>query len=183
MGNEPADSRQQVAKIEQEEAAQWLPRGHAHLQDDEPGARLENAGRLAEPGIEVHEVSDPEPDRRPVEGGIRVGQFESVGGDRDDPLRLAPAELEHPGDEIGPDDQSVESWLAGEGGGQVEGAGTEVEIATIGKLFPIETRDRFASPPLVEVQAEQVVQEIVARCDGVKHPAHVGALFRAARYW
>ena len=62
-----ADPRQHTAEIEQVQTAEPRVRGQGHLEDHQAGARLEHACRLAQSGIQVHQVPHAPADHRAVE--------------------------------------------------------------------------------------------------------------------
>ena len=70
---------------------------------------------------------------------------------------------------------AIESWRA-----EIEGPGAEIEVDPPGCPFPAEPGIRLPTPPPVEVQADDLVEEVVAGRDGGEHPPDVGPLLRAA---
>src|SRR5437870_174970 len=79
---------------------------------------------------------------------------------------LAAAAGEHRDDKVRPDDAPPKAGGAGERGGQVQCAGAEVEVDAVRARLPAEARDGRAAPGAVHVEAQQVVEEVVARRDG-----------------
>ena len=75
--------------------------------------------------------------------------------------------------EVGPDDRHAPVGGAVVGEGEVAGAGAQVEDRAVGRAGRDQPR-RPAPPALVDVQAQQVVQEVVPRRDLAEHPADAG---------
>src|SRR3989441_412503 len=118
-----------------------------------------------------------EPDARESRGGEpRRGkrQLQRVGGDRDGAKSFALALRQHRDHEVGADHTAAEAALPGELGGQVQRTGAQIQVSAVGFSFPAEARHGSAPPGPIHVEAEQVVQEVVARSDRGEHATDVG---------
>jgi len=83
--------------------------------------------------------------------------------------------------EVGADHRAAEARRARQLGRQVHRAGTNVEIHAVRPRLPTKPRHRGPAPAAILIQAEEMIEEIVARCDGAEHAAHVGPLRLAVR--
>src|SRR6266571_3819905 len=104
FGHRPADGGEHAPEIEEVQRAQRREPWGRELEHHEPGSRLQDAVRLAQPLVQVREVTDAEADRGPVERRVRERQLQRVGGDGRGTGSLAAAAGEHRDDEIRPDD-------------------------------------------------------------------------------
>ena len=174
------DQGQDLAKVEEVEAAHRLAGRGGELQHHEPRAGPEHACGLAQAAVEVHQVADPEADGGAIELGVGERQFQGIGVERGDPFRLAPATNQHREDEIGPNHRALESLPGGQFGRQVQGSRAEVQVAASGRSVPPQLVHRPAAPPLVDVETQQVVEQVVAWRDIGEDLAHVGPLLAPA---
>src|SRR6267143_649211 len=109
---------------------------------------------------------------QPADGGQNSPEVEEVDrAQRREPWR---GELENDETRAGFQNPGRFAEAAGEVGGKVEGAGTEIEVGAVGFSFPAEARHGGAPPGPIHVEAEQVVQEVVARSDLREHATDVG---------
>src|SRR5439155_3451901 len=69
-----------------------------------------------------------------------------------------------------------EARLAGEGGREIQRASAEIEVQAVRSRFPPEPPHRGPAPATIQVEAQEMVEEVVARRDGGEHAPHVGAL-------
>src|SRR5437879_4771185 len=77
----PADRGEHAPEVEQVQGAQRRKPRRGELEHHEMRTRPEHAVRLAQPGVQVREVPDPERAHRAVEPAVGEGQRQSVGGD------------------------------------------------------------------------------------------------------
>src|SRR2546425_989976 len=101
-------------------------------------------------------------------------QRQRVGGNRSGAGRFVLAQSQHRDHEVGTDHAAAKTGLPGELGGKVQCAGADIEIGAVGFSFPAEARHGGAPPGPIHVEAEQVVQEVVARRDRREHATDVG---------
>src|SRR6267143_5225201 len=172
--HEPADSGENSPEIEEVDRAQRREPGRGELEYDEPRTGFQHSGRFVEAAVEVGEIAYAKSHQRAVEPRRGKRQRQRVGGDRDGAGRFALALRQHRDHEVGADHTAAEAALSGELGGQVQRAGTEIEIGAVGVSFPTEARHGGAPPGPIHVEAEQVVQEVVARSDRGEHATDVG---------
>ena len=181
FGHRAADGREHAPEIEEVQGAQRREPRRRELQHHESRPRPQYAVRLAQSLVQVGQVADAEADGGAVERRVGERQLQGVGRDGRGARRLAAAAGEHRDDEVRPDDAPPKAGGAGERGGQVQRAGAEVEVDAVRARLPAEPRDSGAAPGAVHVQAQQVVQEVVARRDGGEQAAHVAPLRLASR--
>ena len=181
--HEPADPRQDPTKIE-EIAARLTGqnRGRGEFQNHQPGARAQHARRLPQAGVEVRQVADTEAHRGPVERRVGERQVQRVGRSRGcDPGGLAPSQLQHRKDEIGPDDP------AGKPGCPASVAARSSVPAQRSRYMPPGARSQPRSPTAwpppaaIHVEAEHMVEEIVTGGNRGEHAPDVAPLLGAAR--
>src|SRR2546425_3579912 len=172
--HEPADGGENSPEIEQVDRAQRREPGRGELENDEPRTGLEDAGRFAEAPVEVGEIAYAKSHQRAVEPRRGKGQLQRVGGDRDGAKSFALALRQHRDHEVGADHTAAEAALPGELGGQVQRTGAQIQVSAVGFSFPAEARHGSAPPGPIHVEAEQVVQEVVARSDRGEHATDVG---------
>ena len=170
-----ADGWEDVAEVEEIQGAQRREARRRELEDHQPRPRFQHPRRFSQAGVQVREVPDPEADERAVEGGVRKRQRQRIGTHRHRAGCLAPAAHEHRHGKIGAEHGAAEAGLARQLGSEIERAGTEIEIDAARPPLPVEARDRGSAPGTIHVEAEQVVQEVVARRDGGEHAADVGS--------
>src|SRR6266566_4328 len=172
--HEPADGGQNSTEIEEVDRAQRREPGRGELEDDETRSGFQDAGHFAKAPVEIGEIAYAKSHQRAVEPRRGKRQRQRVGRDRDGAGRFAPALREHRDHEVGADHTAAEAALPGELGGQVQRAGAEIEVGAGGLSFPAESRHGGAPPGPIHVEAEQVVQEVVARSDRREHATDVG---------
>src|SRR5947207_7256350 len=68
---------------------------------------------------------------------------------------------------------------AGDSSREIERAGAEIEIRAVGSLLPREPSHRGAAPGAVHIEAQEMVQQVVARRDRGEHAAYVRPLGRS----
>src|SRR5437773_2752827 len=173
FGHRAADGREHAPEIEEVERAQRREPRRRELQHDESRPRPQYAVRLAQSLVQVGQVADAEADGGAVEQRVGERQLQSVGRDGRGARGLAAAAGEHRDDEVRSDDAPPKAGGAGQRSGQVQRAGAEVEVDAVGARLPAEARDGRAAPGAVHVEAQQVVEEVVARRDGGEQAAHV----------
>src|SRR6266540_79224 len=171
--HEPADGGQNSPEIEEVDRAQRRETGRGELEDDEPRTRFQDPGRFAEAPVEIGEITYAKSHQRAVEPRRGKRQRQRVGGDRDGAGRFPPALRQHRNHEVGADHPAAKAVTPRELGGKVECAGAEVEVRAVGFRFPTEPRHSGTAPGPIDVEAEQVVQEVVARRDRCEHATDV----------
>jgi hypothetical protein len=145
----------------------------AELEDHEAAPRGEHAEDLRQAGPQVGQVAHAEADRDGIERAIREGEPESVPFDRHAPVgqalpvELLPGDGEHGPGEIAADDEGGGFRLRGESHAQIPGAPAQVQDAQPG----VDTRlaGRLAAPAGVEVEAQNVIQEVVPAGNAGEH--------------
>src|SRR6267378_1488665 len=172
--HQPADGGENSPEVEQVDRAQRRKAGRGELENDEARPRLQDPGRLAQPAVEVGEIAYAKSHQRAVEPRRGKRQLQRVGGDRHGAGGLVAASRKHRDREIGADHAAAKAVAARQLRGEVQSAGAEVEIGTVRFRFPIEPRNGGATPGPIHVEAQQMVQEVVARCDRCEHATHVG---------
>src|SRR6058998_39479 len=160
--HEPADGGQNSPEIEQVHRAQRREPGRGELEDDEARTRFQHSCCLAQSAVEIGEIAYAKSHQRAVEPRRGKRQRQRVGGDRSGAGRLVLAQGQHRDHEVGADHAAAKTGLPGELGGKVQCAGADIEIGAVGFSFPAEARHGGAPPGPIHVEAEQVVQEVVA---------------------
>ena len=171
-----ADPRKQMAEKRQVEPAQEPPARTRELQDRDLAARPGDADHLVDAADRVAHVSQAERHAHHAEGVAGHGQALGVAlHERDPPERpglldLGMAQDEHLAAEVGSDDRRTTPAGAVVRQGQVGRAGAAIEHghARLGRDDP----GREGPPRTIDVQAEQVVEEIVPSRDRGEHPPH-----------
>ena len=82
-----------------------------------------------------------------------------------------PVPDKHGKGEIGGYHTALKSGVPGESRGDVERARANIEIRRCRRALPAELRDRAAAPEPVDVEAQEMVEKIIARRDGRKDSA------------
>src|SRR5712664_596979 len=172
--DQPADGGENSPEVEQIQRAQRREAWRRELEDDETGTRLEDAIGFAQTAVQIREVANAESHHRTVEPRRGEGELQGVCGDGRSARRLVAAPRKHRDYEVSADHAATEAVPPGELRGEVERAGAEVEIDAVRFRLPAEPRHRGAAPRPIHVEAEQMVQEVVARRDRGKHATHVG---------
>src|SRR5436309_617413 len=134
--HEPADGGENPAKVEEIDGAQRRAWGRGEFQDDEPRTRLQDARGFAQTAVEVGQIANAKSHQGAVEPRRGKRQRERIGSDRYRPGRLIPATCEHRHHEIGADHAAAEAVAARQLGGEVESAGTEIQIRAVRFRFP-----------------------------------------------
>ncbi len=152
------------------------------LQDDESRPRRQDPIRLGQPRVEIGHIADAERDDGAAHRRVGERELQRVRGDGRDggPRRLASPARSMGSAKSAPITVPAKPRLAGQLGRHVEGASAEIEIRTIGVPLPPELPDGNPAPRAIDVRAEQMVEQIVARRDLGENPAHVSALLRPA---
>ena len=176
FGHQASDERKHVAEIGQIEPFHRLPPGSGELKHHEFSAGFEDPGALPESLVEIGQVTNPEADGSSVEGRGGEWKVERVGIERDDRCRFAAPALQHGEDEIRPDDAALEAPLAGQGGGQVQGSGAQIEITSVRRSLPAEQLHRLATPAAVYIEAQEMIEKIVSGGDRREHAPDVRPL-------
>src|SRR5213594_318294 len=175
------DGREHPSEIPEVRGAQRREARRRELEHHEAGAGAEHPVRLAEPRVQVREVPHPERDHRAVEAAIDEGQHERVGGNGTGARRLALPPLEHRHHEVRADHAAREARLMRQRRREVQGARAEIEIDTVRSSLPAEPPHRGPAPAAVQVEAEEMIEKIVARRDSGEHTTHIGPLRVTAR--
>src|ERR1043166_2133251 len=178
--DETSDQWQQVPEVGEVRGAKRVPERDRELEHHQPGARLEHADRLAETGIEVGEVPDPEADHGPVEYRVTERQRHRVGVAGNAAHGLRPAPDQHSLDEVGGNHAAGESGPTPPLGGEVHRTGAEIEIGPLGSQFPAEPVHRQPPPAAITVEAQEMIEQVVARRDRLEHPPDVAPLLGPA---
>jgi hypothetical protein len=178
--DEPSDRGQDALEIAQIQRPHRVARGDAELQDHEPRAGLEHPRRFFQPGVEIGQIAHPESDRGAVEDGSSEGKREGVGIAGRRAIGLAAAQQQHGLHEVGGEDPSPEIRPVAQLGGQVHRPRTEVEIGPFRRPFPAKPVHRKPPPAAVEVEAENMIEQVVPRRDGREYPPDVGPLLGPA---
>src|SRR5438132_8494214 len=79
------------------------------------------------------------------------------------------------------DHAAGETRLARQRFRELEGAGAEIEIDAVRSSLPAEPSHRGPAPAAIHVEAEEMVEEVVARRNSGEHAAHVRPLRVTAR--
>ena len=163
-GYQPPRPGQNVVEVQQVGGAHEPSGRHGELEHHEPPARPEDAPGLAEAVFGFGQVSHPEPHRDAGEGAVRERQAAGVGayGQHRTGSCLAAAARQHRKSEVRGQDGPLEPAPSRQFDGQIEGAGAHVEECLPGRGFPFELADRAPAPPAVEVEAEEVIEQVVA---------------------
>src|SRR6266513_1667008 len=168
-----ADRGEDAPEIEQIQRPQRREARRREFEHDEAGPGPEHAVRLPEARVEIRQVSDPEGHHGTVEPGVGERERERIGADRTGACSLALPPRQHGDHEVRADDGPAESAGARERRREIERAGAEIEIGAVGSPLPREPSHRGAAPGTVHVEAQQMVQQVVARRDRGEHAAHV----------
>src|ERR1041385_3488586 len=171
--HQPADGGQNTLEVQEVHGPERREARRGEFEYDESRAGLQHTGRFAQASVEIGEVADAEPDERAVEVCGAKRQRERVGGDGRGARRFAAAPRQHRNGEVGADDAAAKAVLTGELGGEVERAGTEIEVGAVGFCFPRKPRHRGPTPGPVHVETQQMIEEVVARRDRRKDVTHV----------
>jgi len=164
-----------------ERAHDGLP-GRGELQNHEASARGEHAMNLAQRGIEIAHVPHPERDDGSRRALRRQWQFQRVGDDwchvR---LHLVTPFAQHWFGEIGADNPTAKTGLVGERRGHVQRASAQIKISCLRGVLPIQFGNGAASPRAIDVEAEEMVEQIVPRRDRGEDPSYEAAFRRGIR--
>ncbi len=174
-----ADRGEDAPKIEQVERAQRREAWCGEFEHHEAGAGPEHAVRLPEAGVQIRQVSDPEGHHGTVEPGVDERERERVGADGTGAWRLALPPRQHGEHEVRAEHGPAEPGRAGERRREIERAGAEIEIGAVGSLLPREPSHCGAAPGAVHIEAQEMVQQVVARRDRGEHAAYVRPLGRS----
>src|SRR6266496_170141 len=149
-----ADGGDHAPKIEEVQRAQRREARGGELEHHEAGAGPEHATRLLEPRVQVREVAHPERHHGAVEAAVGERKGESVGADWPGASRLALPLRQHRHHEVRADHLPAETRLTGEGRGEIERAGAEIEVGTVGLPLPAEPSHGRAAPRAVDIEAQ-----------------------------
>jgi hypothetical protein len=178
----PGEHAQEVEEVEPPER---LPPGGGELQDHQPPAGFEDPREFAEALVEAGQVPDTETHGRAIEARIREREPERIRAGRDDraPSRLGLAVLQHREGEVAGEDLPPEPGPLRQFQREVQRPRAGVQETALGRPAIQEQIDGTASPAFVYVQAEEVVEQVVARRDRAEHAAHRrGFLLRGRQY-
>ena len=153
------------------------------LENHEPRPGLEHAGISRSAAVQVDHVANAERHDRPRDAVIGDRQLQRVGSHRRDDRRRR---LSDPARSIGSAKSAPITRPANPGTARQFRRTSSVpahrsRYVPVGARSQLERRDRASSPRLVDVEAEEVVEQIVARRDLREDPLHVRALLVAAR--
>ena len=171
--DQPADGGKNSPEIEQVQRAQRRKARRGELEDDKTGTGLEDAIGFAQTAVQIREVANAESHHRTVEPRRGKGQLQRVGCDGHGSSGLGAAPREHRDNEVSADHTAAEAVLPGQLRGEVQRAGAEVEIHAVRFRLPAEPRHRGAAPGPIHVETQQMIQQVVARCDRREHAPHV----------
>ena len=90
--------------------------------------------------------------------------------------RLSATGAQHRLGEVGADDAALKSRPRGELRRDVERSSAQIDVRATWRALPVQRSNRAASPRLVDVETEKMVEEIVPRRDLREDPLHVRAL-------
>ena len=157
------------------------PRRRGELEDHEPRARPEHAAASRSPASRSARLRTPKPTIAPSKEPSANGSASASAatGGRPAPPCRAPAAASARRNP--PRRRAREAGRDGQRGGEVERSGAQIEVPAVGPALPAERVNGRRAPAPVDVEAEQVVEQIVARRDGGEHPPHVAALRRLRR--
>lgn len=134
---------------------------------------------FAEPAVQVAQVPRPESDGGAGKGAGREGQALGVSAHRQDrpSSRLGQAASQHGKRKVGAHHLASEAPLPRQFQRQVEGAGAGVQEQAVGRSLPTQRAHRPAAPPAVDVEAEQVVEQVVPGRDLAEQRPNLGGPF------
>src|SRR6185503_6266783 len=138
--HEPADGRQNMTEVKQIHGPQRRKAGRGEFENHKARARLQDARCFMQTGVEIGQIANAEADDRAVEARRRKRQPERVGCDGGGAFCLVATALEHGQNEVGTDDAAVETVTPRKLRGEVEGAGTQIEVRAVRFRFPAEPR-------------------------------------------
>ena len=146
-----SDPGQHAPKIELVQPAELGLRRQRHVEDHEAAARLEHAGRFAQPSVEIHQVPQSPTDHRAVEGAASGnGSARASAVDRRGRADFAGPAGASRCDEVGADDPAAEPGLPREGGPEVQRPGAEVEVDSLRPPLPPQPPHRVLPPALIK---------------------------------
>src|SRR6185437_1243068 len=175
-GDQRADPRQDAEGIDIIEARQGGQDDPAELQAEEPPARLEDAARLGEGGVDVGDVAQAEGDRVGIDAGAGDRQLLGIAAQKFDAVQHAAvdgavaADLDHAPGDVADDDLAGAAGPLADAEGDVAGAAGDIEHRLAAARR--ETIDEFELPQPVDAAAHQVVHQIVAPRHAVEDAAH-----------
>lgn len=180
-GDPSPDTRENLAEVRFVEETERLPVGGGELEDDQWGRRPEQAGKFAQSVVDGGEVAHAEGDHGAIDRLIAEGLAKGVaaGGHDRQSGGFGQAMNEHGKGEIGGDDAAAEAVPGGQFHCEIQSAGASIEEQAIRYGGRHQGIDGEASPALIDVEAEQVVEEVVPWCDGAEHSLHRGGLVGA----
>lgn len=132
-------------------------------------------------GPQVRQVADAEAHQRSGEGAAGEGQPLRVAANRGHGglTGLVKSLGEHGEREVGAHHPASKPILAGKLQSQIEGARAGVQIASRGGPLPSERRDRTTAPPPVDVEAEHMIEQVVAVRDLAEEGPHLRGPIRS----
>src|SRR5207247_692030 len=175
------DRRKHAPEVEQVEGAHRSKAGRGELEDHEAGAGPEHAVRFPEDGVQIRKVPHPEGHHGTVEPGVDEREGERVGADGSGAWRFVLPPRQHGEHEVRAEHGPAEPGRAGERRREIERAGAEIEIGAVGSQLPREPSHRGAAPGAVHIEAQEMVQQVVARRDRGEHADYVRPLRFATR--
>src|ERR1700752_1645855 len=173
--HQPADGGKNLAEVEVVHRAQRREPGRGEFEHDKARPRLENAGRFAQGPVQIGYIADAESHQRTVESRRGKRQRECIGGDGHGARSLVTSLRQHGDDEVGADHAAAKTIAARQLGGEIECPGAQIEVRAVRLCFPAEPLHGGPPPGPVDVQAQQMIQEVVARCDRGEDFSHGGS--------
>jgi RNA polymerase sigma-70 factor (ECF subfamily) len=156
--------------------------GTREFQDHEPRAGRQNSAHFGERSIQAGDVSDS---KRDNSAGHRSGwerQLDRIRCDRRNPRasNLVTPLSQHRLGEIGAHDRAAEVFCTADHYADVHRSRAQVEVRSFGIALESELANRLATPDAIDVEAQDVIEEVVPRRDLGEYLPHVGTLLRAA---
>ena len=179
--DQATDQWQHVMEIELVEHAENANARRREFEDHETAARNKDPESFPQRIVETGDVPDPECDDGSSQLSGRNGKLDSIRSDRTDPGApdLRGSRPEHRLSEVGADNQSSKSGKARDLSGDVHRARAQIEIPSGLIAIHSQLGDRLFTPAPVDVEAEDVIQEVVAGSDLREDPLYVRALLGA----
>jgi len=177
--DQPSHQREHVVEVHHVDGSEQSARRHREVQDHDAAARPKHPVEFVEPGREIGQVAHPEAYHRPREGTACEGQPLRVAahGGYGRAADLGQSAREHREGEVGADHPAAETGSAGQFQPQIEGPGAGVQVGSPGRTPPIERGDRSLAPPPVHVEAEHMVEQVVAGSDFAEQGPHLRGAF------
>lgn len=177
-----ADGRQNVMRVEVIRTSHDRRPGSGELENYESRSGLENPVNFAQTCIQIGDIANPERDNRPRHRRGSNWEVQRICCNGIDAMvtNLRNARAKHWLGEVSSEYRSTKPFASRYCCAYVECTGAKIQIPAGGVSRYIELADGFGSPRAIDVEAENMIQEIVARSNLGKKLLHVGALFFAA---